>query len=45
MLNMNEVFEYYVTVGLKKIFKVGFENKKQFTLGVGPEDIPIDQKT
>lgn len=44
MLDMNEVFEFYVTVGLKRIFKIGFENKKEFTLGVGPTDIPIDRK-
>ena len=44
MLDMNQVFEYYVTVGLKKIFKFGFENKKQFTLGVGPDDIPLERK-
>ena len=44
MLDMNEVFESYVTVGLKRIFKTGFENKKTFTLGVGPTDIPIDRK-
>ena len=44
MLDMNRVFEYYVTVGLKKLFKEGFEYKKEFTLGVGPEDIPIDKK-
>jgi hypothetical protein len=44
LLDMNEVFEFYVTVGLKRIFKEGFENKKRFTLGVGPEDIPMDRK-
>lgn len=44
MLDMNVVFEYYVTVGLSKIFKSGFERKKQLTLGTGPEDIPIEKK-
>lgn len=44
LLDMNEVFEFYVTVGLKRIFKEGFENKKRFSLGVGPEDIPMDRK-
>lgn len=44
MLDMNVVFELYVTVGLKKIFKTGFEIKKQFTLGLAPEDIPIERK-
>lgn len=44
MIDMNEVFEYYVNVGLKRIFKNGFENKKIFSLGVGPRDIPIDRK-
>lgn len=44
MIDMNQVFEFYVTVGLKKIFKTGFTPKKQFTLGVGPKDIPIDRK-
>jgi len=44
MLDMNEVFEFYVTVGLKRIFKEGFEIKKRFTLGVGPNDIPIERK-
>lgn len=44
MLDMNQVFEFYVTVGLKRIFRSGFENKKLFTLGVGPRDIPIDRK-
>lgn len=44
-LDMNEVFEYYVNIGLKHIFKEGFENKKTFTLGVGPVDIPIGKKS
>ena len=44
LLDMNEVFEFYVNVGLKRIFKEGFENKKIFTLGVGPDDISIDRK-
>lgn len=44
MLDMNEVFEFYVTVGLKRIFKSGFDNKVCFTLGVGPEDISIERK-
>lgn len=44
LLDMNEVFEFYVTIGLKRLFKEGFENKKCFTLGVGPNDIPIDKK-
>jgi len=44
MLDMNEVFEFYVTVGLKRIFKEGFEIKRRFTLGVGPNDIPIERK-
>ena len=44
MLCLNIMFEYYVTVGLSKIFKSGFERKKQLTLGTGPEDIPIEKK-
>lgn len=44
LLDMNEVFEFYVNVGLKRIYKDGFEKKKTFTLGVGPVDIPIDKK-
>lgn len=44
MLDMNEVFEFYVTSGLRRIFKTGFEQKKRLTLGLGPTDIPIDRK-
>ena len=44
MLDMNVVFEFYVTIGLKRIFKTGFENKKIFSLGLGPTDIPLDRK-
>lgn len=44
MLDMNVVFEFYVTIGLKRIFKEGFDNKKVFSLGVGPIDIPIERK-
>lgn len=44
LLDMNEVFEFYVNVGLKRIFKEGYENKKIFSLGVGPVDIPIEKK-
>lgn len=44
LLDMNKVFEFYVNVGLKRIFKKGYENKKLFTLGVGPVDIPIERK-
>lgn len=44
LLDMNEVFEFYVNVGLKRIFKEGYENKKIYTLGVGPTDIPIEKK-
>lgn len=44
MLDMNSVFEFYVTVGLCKIFKTGFSIKRCFTLGVGPVDIPIERK-
>ncbi len=44
MLDMNVVFEYYVTRSLERIFKSGFSVKRQFTLGVGPEDIPIEKK-
>ena len=44
MLDMNVVFEYYVTRSLERIFKNGFYVKKQFTLGVGPKDIPIEYK-
>lgn len=45
MLDMNEVFEYYVTSGLKRIFINGFEIKKTMTLGLGPDDIPIERKS
>lgn len=44
LLDMNEVFEYYVNVGLKNIFKEGYYNKIVFSLGVGPKDIPIERK-
>lgn len=44
ILDMNVVFELYVTIGLKRIFRTGFENKKLFTLGVGPHDIPLERK-
>lgn len=44
LLDMNEVFEYYVNVGLKNIFKEGYFNKRVFSLGVGPTDIPIERK-
>lgn len=44
MVDLNQIFEFYVTVGLRKIFKTGFTVKKQFTLGVGPRDIPIERK-
>mgnify|MGYP002608182528 CR=1 FL=1 len=44
LLDMNVVFENYVTYGLQRLFKSGFERKKQLTLGVGPVDIPIDRK-
>ena len=44
LLDMNEVFEYYVNVGLKNIFKEGYYNKIVLSLGVGPKDIPIERK-
>lgn len=44
LLDMNEVFENYVTYGLQKLFKIGFERKKRLTLGVSPIDIPIERK-
>ena len=44
MVDMNEVFEYYVTVSLERIFKTGFSKKAEFSLGVGPVDIPLDKK-
>ena len=44
MLDMNVVFEFYVNIGLKRIFKTGFENKKIYSLGLGPIDIPIERK-
>lgn len=44
MVDMNEVFEFYVTVSLEKIFKTGFTKKAEFTLGIGPVDIPIKKK-
>lgn len=44
MVDMNEVFEFYVTVSLEKIFKNGFTKKVEFTLGIGPVDIPIKKK-
>lgn len=44
LLDMNVVFEDYVTYGLERLFKNGFERKKQLTLGVSPVDIPIERK-
>lgn len=44
ILDMNVVFENYVNIGLKRIFKSGYENKKIFSLGLGPIDIPIERK-
>ena len=44
LFDMNEVFEFYVTTSLKKIFKKGFTKKAEFTLGLGPNDIPIEKK-
>lgn len=44
ILDMNAVFENYVNIGLKRIFKSGYENKKIFSLGLGPIDIPIERK-
>ena len=44
MVDMNQVFECYVTTGLTKIFRTGFTAKKKFSLGLGPRDIPIERK-
>lgn len=44
LVDMNIVFENYVNIGLKRIFKVGYENKKKFTLGITPINIPIEKK-
>lgn len=43
IIDMNVVFEYYVTVSLERLFKSGFRKKALFTLGLTP-DVPIDKK-
>lgn len=44
MIDMDVLFEFYVTRGLQRIFRNGFDVKCKFTLGLGPQDIPIDKK-
>lgn len=44
MIDMDVLFEFYVTHGLQRIFRKGFDVKCRFTLGLGPQDIPIGKK-
>lgn len=44
MIDMDVLFEFYVTRGLQRIFRNGFDVKHQFSLGLGPQDIPLDKK-
>ena len=43
IVDMNVVFEYYVTVSLERLFKNGFKKKALFSLGLSP-DVPMDKK-
>lgn len=44
LIDMNKVFENYVMISLKNTYKVGFTRKRIMTLGLGPEDVPIEKK-
>lgn len=44
LLDLNRIFESYVMTSLMKVFKTGFTAKDIFTLGLSPEDPPIDNR-
>lgn len=44
ILDMNVVFEYYVTYSLQRLFKNNFFTKKVYSLGIEPEDNSLKRK-